>query len=290
MSAIRPLAYRLAVNDWLDSQVRRSLPLQKRAYGAARRYVGGRTLEEALETVSRLGDLGFAVSLDFFGEGLEDLSAAEPIVDEYLKAADALSSIDNDVDLEVVPSHLGIDVSVEFFCGQATRIGEALRNGARLQISAEESWRAEGIVEASIALVRRGIPVVATVQANLRRSPDDVGRLTGAGVPVRLVKGAYVESPAAAHRWGEETDLAYVRLAQQLRSAGGQVSLATHDPVLREALTPLFDEVSIEMLLGVRAEDADDLLRRGAKVRIYVPYGDDWFRYWMRRQVESLGS
>lgn len=290
MSAIRTFAYRLAVNGRLENAVRSAPRLEDLAYRASRRYLGGRNLEEALEKVTQLRDRCFAVSLDFFGEGLTDPSDAEPIVDEYLRAAAAIASLDAEVDVEVVPSHLGIDVSVAFFCERVARIGEGLRNGARLQVSAEESLRTESIVEASIALAAQGIPVVATIQANLRRSPDDVARLAGAGVAVRLVKGAYVEPAGVAHRWGEETDLAYVRLAQQLALAGAQVSLATHDPVLREALMPLYDEVSVDMLLGVRTDDADALIRRGLKVRIYVPYGGDWFRYSMRRRVESLGS
>jgi proline dehydrogenase len=157
-----------------------------------------------------------------------------------------------------------------------------------LQVSAEESWRTPAIIDASIELHKDDVPIVTTVQANLRRSLSDINRLADAGVPVRLVK-AYVEPSGVAHRWGVETDTAYARIAHRLRDAGAETALAPHDPVLREALLPAFDHVTIEMLLGVRMNDALDLVSRGETVRIYVPFGDDWFRYWMRRRVESLG-
>ena len=89
---------------------------------------------------------------------------------------------------------------------------------------------------------------------------------------------------------GEATDVAFLRLAHQLREAGAAFSLATHDPVLREALLPTFGPSPVEVLLGVRPEDTRDLVGRGVPVRCYVPYGPDWFRYWLRRLAESQGT
>ncbi|MFN2431438.1 MAG: hypothetical protein ABR599_01195 [Gemmatimonadota bacterium] len=103
-------------------------------------------------------------------------------------------------------------------------------------------------------------------------------------------RAAYVESAAVAHRWGHETDVAFLRLAHQLRAAGAALALATHDALLREALVPVLGGFSIEMLLGVRGADARDLARRGVRVRIYVAFGENWFRYWMRRVTESVGA
>jgi len=132
--------------------------------------------------------------------------------------------------------------------------------------------------------------VAATLQANLRRSPRDGLMLAEAVVPIRLVKGAYVEPPAVAHAWGDETDIAFAELAHELHRAGAEVSLATHDPVLREALLPAMPGVGVEMLLGVRPDDQAALAARGVPVRVYVPYGDGWFRYAMRRLAESRGT
>lgn len=129
----------------------------------------------------------------------------------------------------------------------------------------------------------------ATVQANLLRSPADARALTAAWVHVRLVKGAYVES-AGAHRYGEATDVAYLQLAFQLAEAGTPWSMATHDGRLREAILLAMGPVPVEQLLGVRSEVLDQLRDRGVPTRVYVPYGPDWFRYWLRRLAESRGA
>jgi proline dehydrogenase len=132
--------------------------------------------------------------------------------------------------------------------------------------------------------------VQATVRANLKRSLADARKLAEAGVPIRLVKGAYVEDPAVAHTWGEATDLAFLELGYELHRAGAEIALGTHDPVLREALLQALPGIGIEMLLGVRPSDARSLAARSVPVGIYVPYGEGWFRYAMRRFAESRGA
>jgi proline dehydrogenase len=131
--------------------------------------------------------------------------------------------------------------------------------------------------------------VGATVQANLLRSPDDADTLAEAGVHIRLVKGAYVEA-AGAHPYGEATDVAYLQLAHRLAAAGATWSMATHDGCLREAVHLALGAVPVEQLLGVRADVLDLLHERGIATRLYVPYGPDWFRYWLRRVAESRGA
>jgi proline dehydrogenase len=286
----RRLFYSLAISHRLEGLVRGARLLEGMAYRAARRYVAGSSLEDALVAVRRLHGQGFAVSLDLFGEGVTDRQAVEQTVGGYLEAAQAIQGLGADVHLEVVPSHLGIDDSVDFCRRQAERIAEALPAGSRLQVSAEENWRTEPIMGVILAMGAGGAPLTATLQANLKRTPRDADRLAEAGVPVRLVKGAYVEPADVAHPWGEQTDLAFVRLAHQLNEADAALSIGTHDPVIREALLLALPGLRVEMLLGVRPEDAQDLIRRGHHVRIYVPYGQDWFRYWMRRVAESRGS
>jgi proline dehydrogenase len=286
----RQLLYRLATSDRFEAMVRRSSNLERIALRAAHRYVAGTSLAEALEVVRRLHRDGLGVSLDLFGEGLADPQAAERVLERYVEATHALGGLEADAYLEVVPSHLGIDRSVSFFTRHAERIIEALPTGSRLQISAEESWRTPAILEAALELAGRGAPITVTLQANLRRSVQDAERLAAAGVPVRLVKGAYVERADVALPWGEETDIAFLRLAHMLHGFGADLALATHDPVIREAVLLAVPEAKIEMLLGVREEDAKILARRGHPVRIYVPFGEAWFRYWMRRVAESMGA
>jgi proline dehydrogenase len=108
-------------------------------------------------------------------------------------------------------------------------------------------------------------------------------------VPIRLVKGAYVEEPQIARPRGEPTDLAFLELAHEVHANGAELAIATHDAVLREALLRALPGIGVEMLLGVRSADARAAAGRGLPVRIYVPYGDGWFRYAMRRWAESVG-
>ncbi len=128
------------------------------------------------------------------------------------------------------------------------------------------------------------------MQANLRRAPTDLERLVAAGVHIRLVKGAYVESMDRALPYGEATDIAYLHLAHRLAKADAPFALATHDGVLREALLAALGLHPVEQLLGVRPLTLDDLVARGVPIRVYLPFGAAWFRYWMRRLAESRGS
>jgi proline dehydrogenase len=240
--------------------------------------------------VRSLRDEGLAATLDLVGESLTDRGAIEAVVDAYRRVAGELETLDADVYLEVAPSRLGVDVSVELLRAQLERIIEALPSASRLQLSAEDSRHTERTLDVVLALGRAGAPVVATLQANLKRSEADAQRLVEASVPMRLVKGAHLESSSVAHPWGEATDLAFLRLAETIRAAGGDLVIATHDPVIREALVTANRGVRIEMLKGVRTEDARELAGRGHHVRIYVPSGNGWFRYWMRRVAESLGA
>jgi proline dehydrogenase len=113
--------------------------------------------------------------------------------------------------------------------------------------------------------------------------------LSDAGVHVRLVKGAYVES-SGAHGYGEATDVAFLRLGFRLAERGGPWSMSTHDARLREALLLAHGPAPVEQLLGVRAETLNELRARGIPTRVYVPYGADWFRFWLRRLAESRGA
>jgi proline dehydrogenase len=254
---------------------------EQSAYRFARRYVAGTRLEDAVECAQRLAAGGLSCSVDLFGERVSDPAEADRVADRYVALAGELGRFPQGTFVSIDLSHIGLDER------RLARIAEALPAGCRLQVGAEEEAQADRILAAVLAV--RG-PVMATVQANLRRSPRDAHALAEAGVPVRLVKGAYVEDAAVALPWGEPTDLAYLELAHELSRGGAEVVLATHDPVLREALLAALPGLGVEMLLGIRDDDARALAARGVPVRVYVPYGDDWFRYAMRRFAESLGA
>jgi proline dehydrogenase len=202
----------------------------------------------------------------------------------------ALHDAPSDTSLSIDLSHIGVDAPGDQVHSRIAQIADALPDGAMPQMGAEQEARTDRILGAVIQAARRGLPVSATAQANLKCSPADAVTLAEAGVPVWLVKGACVEDPALAYAWGEPTDLAFLRLAHQLHHAGAKHTLGTHDPVLREALLDALAGVGVEMLFGVRPNDARALAERNIAVRVYIPYGEDWFRYAMRRLAASHGA
>ena len=228
-------------------------------------------------------------SIDFFGERVTDPIEADRVADAYVSLAGRLSEAGAGAYLSLDLSHIALDEPGPGVRRRLERIAAALPAGARVQVGAEEAPRADRILETVLAVASAGGAVSATLQANLRRSVRDAEVLADAGVPIRLVKGAYVESPALAHAWGDPTDLAFVDLAHRLQQAGATVSLATHDPVLREALLPAMPGAGVEMLMGVRPDDQAALASRGIPIRVYLPFGENWFRYAMRRLAESRG-
>lgn len=287
--AIRRPLFALATSDRFERAVRATPQGEALAYRLASRYVAGRTVEDAFATARRLADRGVLSSIDFFGERVTDPIEADRVADAYVSLAGRLSEAGAGAYLSLDLSHIALDEPGAGVRRRLERIAAALPVGARVQVGAEEAPRADRILETVLAVASAGGAVSATLQANLRRSVRDAEVLTDAGVPIRLVKGAYVESPAAAHAWGDPTDLAFVDLAHRLQQAGATVSLATHDPVLREALLPAMPGAGVEMLMGVRPDDQAALASRGIPIRVYLPFGENWFRYAMRRLAESRG-
>jgi proline dehydrogenase len=244
---------------------------KERAWRSARRYVAGQTLDDALAAVRRLEAAGLRSSLDLFGERTpaRDAPAVAAGYEELCARLPPGAWVSLDL------SHIAFDGAL------LDRIKAALPPHTRLQVGAEEAAQTDRILDLVLA---RGAPLEATLQANLRRSPHDADRLARAGMSVRLVKGAYVEPDA--HPWGEATDRAFAELARRLDAQGVDVALATHD----QGLHGILPHARIELLLGVRPDLARRLAAQGRDVRLYVPYGPNWFRYFMRRRAESQGK
>ena len=234
---------------------------------------------------------GHGVSVDFFGERVSDPALADQVLEDYLALVAALPPPPADVWLSVDLSHLALGADAAAAADRLAAIADALPVGRRVQVGAEEAALTDRVQACVLAVAARGLAdrLGATVQANLVRSSDDTDALADAGVHVRLVKGAYVEA-TGAHRFGEPTDVAFLRLGFRLAERGAAWSMATHDGRLREALLLAHGSVPVEQLLGVRPEALDELHDRGVPTRVYVPYGPDWFRYWARRLAESRGA
>jgi proline dehydrogenase len=287
--SVRRILLALATSAGWERAVRALPGGQQGAYRLASRYVAGTRLEDALACAHRLATAGLASSIDFFGEDVCDPTEADRVTDHYLALAQQLERAPENAFLSIDLSHIGLDQPAAAVQQRLERIASALPAGRRIQVGAEQERRADRILATVSAVARTGGAVSATIQANLRRSRADAQALAGNGVPIRLVKGAYLEEPQVARPWGEPTDLAFLELAHELHANGADVAIATHDPILREALLRALPGIGVEMLLGVRTDDARALAGRGVPVRIYAPYGDGWFRYAMRRWAESVG-
>ena len=291
MSATRAVLLRLATSARLERAVRAVPAGERYARRAASGYVAGTTFADAVGVVRELDQRGVSSSLDQFGEQVRCAATAERVAADYADLARQLTGLPASVWLSVDLSHLGLDIDPARCSQRLIEIAAALPEGRRVQVGAEDHDRADAVLGCITAVVESGLAdrIGATVQANLRRSPSDLERHVEAGVHVRLVKGAYREPPDRALPYGEDTDVAYLRLAHRLAEAGAQFSLATHDGVLREALLAALGPRPIEQLLGVRPANLDELVARHVPVRVYVPFGENWFRYWMRRVAESAG-
>ncbi len=292
MPAGRAILFRLATSTRLERTVR-AVPLAERqAWRAASRYVAGTAAADALRVARDLHGRGIGSSIDQFGELVTDTLTADRVAADYLTLASDIGALPADVWLSADLSHLGLDIDPDGCAERLAQIAEHLPARRRIQVGAEDWGRADAVLACIEAVARQGLAgrLGATVQANFRRTPADLDRLVAAGVYIRLVKGAYVEPGDRSLPYGEATDIAYLQLAHRLAAAGAQFSLATHDGVLREALLPAIGPRPVEQLLGVRAEVLDELADRGLPVRVYVPFGQDWFRYWIRRLAESRGA
>lgn len=292
MRVDRVILFRLATSVRFEAAVR-ALPWGEGvAWRAASRYVAGTTADQGFRQAQQLEARGMGTSIDLFGELVSDAIVAERIAGQYRALADRLADSTGDGWLSVDLSHLGMDVDPGGCAERLAGIAERLRPGRRIQVGAEDHDRADSVLRCVLTVVDGGLAdrLGATVQANLRRAPQDLERLVEAGVHVRLVKGAYVEPAERALPYGEATDVAYLRLAHQLAERDADFSLATHDGVVREALLAALGPRPVEQLLGVRPAVLDELVARGVPVRVYVPFGPDWFRYWMRRVAESRGA
>lgn len=284
LSLRRRARFRLATSGAFDRAVKGLPRVEARAWRSARRYVAGPTVADAVAVSGRLAAVGLGASVDLFGErtSAEEASAVAVAYEQLCATLAAATAPSTWLSLDL--SHIALDGAL------LERIARAVPPGRRLQVGAEEAAQADRILGLVQAAAREGLRVEATLQANLRRSPRDAERLAAAGVSVRLVKGAYVESPADALPWGPPTDEAYAALAHQLTGAGADVALATHDAELRSRLLAELPDARCELLLGIRPDDAVALAAAGRDTRIYVPYGPDWLRYFLRRRAESQGA
>jgi proline dehydrogenase len=260
----------------------------------ARRFVAGESLDEAIAAARACNDAGMMASLDYLGENVATTADAQHSRDAYLEVFERIGKEKLHANVSCKLTQLGLDVSVEFCEGLVFSIVErAVGYDNFLRIDMEGSVYTQRTVEL-VKRVRARNPAIGTViQSYLYRSEGDVTDLLAYGCRIRLCKGAYKESEDVAYARKADVDANYVRLMQLLLSSGFYHGIATHDPrmiaaTIRHAAAKQIskDDFEFQMLYGVRTDLQRRLVRDGFRVRVYIPYGRDWFPYFMRRLAE----
>ena len=260
----------------------------------ARRFVAGETLDEAIATARKCNDAGMFVSLDYLGENVSTTTDAQRARDAYLEIFERIAKERLQANVSCKLTQLGLDLSAEFCEGLVLSVVErAAGYDNFLRVDMEGSIYTERTVEL-VKRIRTRSPAIGTViQAYLYRSERDIQDLLGYGCRVRLCKGAYKESADVAFERKPDVDANYVRLMQMLLPSGFYHAIATHDPhmigeTIRWAAAKQIskDDFEFQMLYGIRTDLQRRLVHGGYRVRVYIPYGRDWFPYFMRRLAE----
>ncbi len=263
--------------------------------GFARRFIAGETVDEAIEAVADLPGKGLGLTLDYLGESVASGDAAAAAAADYVGIIGKIvaSGIERNISLKL--TQLGLDVDHATAVDNMRRILEpADANGFFVRIDMENSPYTEATLGILETLRQQGHTALGTViQTCLKRSEGDIRRLNALGVRVRLVKGAYKEPRQIAYQDKSEVDAAFIDLMRLLLDQGSYPAIATHDPVMIDATKAYAkskgyanDRFEFQMLYGIRRDLQAALVAEGYRVRVYVPFGQQWYPYFMRRLGE----
>jgi proline dehydrogenase len=260
----------------------------------AGRFIAGDTLDEAELAIRRLNDRGIPVALDYLGENTESEAQARESAGAYLAALDRIQESGLDANISVKLTAMGLDLRRELALEEATRVAARGKEvGAMVGVDMESNAYVDRTLDIVEALKGSYDNVGVCLQTYLYRTRDDLDRLNRAGVPVRLVKGAYQEPAEVAYPQKASVDGAFARLLDTLVQANPYPMVATHDPALVRLTKTLVakhrrdrDSFEFQMLYGVRRDLQEQVVAEGYRLRVYVPYGTQWFPYFMRRLAE----
>lgn len=260
----------------------------------ARRFVAGETLDDAVAAAAEVNRAFRLASLDLLGENVSDEAGARAAADGYRAMFDRIAHERLDANVSLKLTQLGLDLS-ESLCQELLEgiVEHASGLGNFVRIDMEGSPYTQRTVEMT-KRVRAEYSAVGTVmQAYLYRAEQDVKELLAAGCRMRLCKGAYKEPPDVAFPKKADVDANYVKLMKLLLPSGIYHGIATHDPAMIEATKNFArennirsDKFEFQMLYGIRTDLQNQLVGDGYRVRVYIPFGTDWFPYFMRRLAE----
>lgn len=277
-----------------NESVRKFVMSNRAARGVSRRFVAGEELNDALAATKVLNQRGLHVSLDYLGENVADENEARATAQGYREILDRIHDSNADANISIKLTALGLDISQEL-CEQ--NLVQILEHAATfplfVRVDMEGSAYTERTMDLTLRMHERFEHVGTVIQSCLYRSKKDVEQLILQGVRVRLVKGAYKEPKSVAFQVKSDVDRNYVRLMNLLLQRGNYPALATHDEAIINAACKYTRNNGIsprsfefQMLYGIRRDLQEKLVEQGYNVRVYVPYGSQWYPYLMRRMAE----
>jgi proline dehydrogenase len=263
----------------------------------AGRFVAGDTLEEGMAAARGLHGQGIAAMLDHLGENVESPAQAAEAADTYIRALKRIREAPElDCNISVKLTQLGLDSSMDLCLENMERVLQVAAEtdpATLVMIDMEASEYVERTLQAYLALRARFPALGLALQSYLYRTADDAARIAGPQAIVRMVKGAYLEPPDVAYQTRREVSRSYARISATLLASGGMVHFATHDERLVEEARKFVRARSIsrsryefQMLYGIRRDLQTGLVADGEPVRVYVPYGTQWYPYLTRRLAE----
>ncbi|MBK7629876.1 MAG: proline dehydrogenase family protein [Ignavibacteriales bacterium] len=261
----------------------------------SKKYIAGETLQEAVDFVKKLNEKGIYATMDVLGESVANKSEAINCKNEALDVLEAIKKNKLNANLSIKPTQMGLAIDEQFAYEQ---ILELVKKAAEYKNFVRIDMEDSPFTDKTFNLYKRIYTdyknVGVVIQSYMRRSFDDVVSLNKIGTNYRLCKGIYVEPAAIAYKDKQEVRDNYLKLLDQMFKDGNYVGIATHDkPLIDAAYTRIKkqniakDKFEFQMLLGVREDLRDKINSDGYKIRIYVPYGKDWYAYSVRRLKEN---
>ncbi len=261
----------------------------------SRRFVPGERIEDLVEAARAATVDGLSTAANYLGEAVRSPSDARSAAETYLRLIDALGDLGTDAYASLKFTQMGQDISDAFLEENLTPVLERARDRrVFLRFDMESSAYTVRTLDAFEALRARGWDRIGVVlQAYLKRTAGDVRRMIDLGAPVRLCKGAYAEPPEVAYQEMPRIRRTFMELAEWLLEDGVHPAMATHDELLIDHVRDFTarrgiprDRFEFQLLYGVRRDLQRELVEEGYRVRVYIPFGDQWYPYLMRRLAE----
>lgn len=261
----------------------------------AKRYIAGVKLEEAVNAVKELNAKGILATMDVLGEAVSTKKESEEAKKECLEVLDTIQKNKLNANLSLKPTQLGLAIDEQFCYEQVVEILERAKNYNNfVRIDMEDSPFTDVTIKLFNRVREKFDNVGIVVQAYLKRTLDDVKLLDKSGTNYRLCKGIYVEPAEIAYKEYQKVRENYLDILRQMLDDGNYVGIATHDDYLVESSYKILKEKNItkdkyefQMLYGVKESLRDKINANGHKLRVYVPFGEHWYKYSIRRLQEN---